>query len=515
MKRLVEFFCILFCLLLPVVIDRPAHGEQKEKNEQAEKSAQESFEEMRRRIANEFDSMRVKTASDFETMKRKIDEDFARLLRNIWKEMALLEGLLPDTIPEPVVAPVARPGKIPPAPKPSPKDTISIPEIKPEVMPPIPPPAPPGVREKSADVHFFGSDITVRYDERFSFHLDGAPSPEAVSSAWLKMCDCEYDPLVWLLLKVKNDFALNDWGYFLIVENCANEIYQGSPNEGILFTWFMLIKSGYDARIGWSGDRLYLLLPTVSTWYGTPYYVFDGRRYYIVPSKDGLTSTNSISTYDGKYQDAKKQIDLSMSSPPRLNGDMTRKSYVFEYGQTFSVSAAVNKNLIKLYEKYPQTEIHVYCEAPMNPETRSELLTGLKRILKGKGEKEVANLLLRFVQTAFEYKRDDQQFGFEKPFYPDETLFYPYSDCEDRAVLFSYLVRNLLELEVVILDYPGHIATGVCFNEPVDGDYINYGNKKYVICDPTYIRAKCGESMAEYRNQKARVIPLTESKTSG
>ena len=187
MKRSVELYCLLFCLLLPVVIDMPMHGEQNAKKDQAEKSPQESFEEMQRRIANEFDSMRVKTSSDFEAMKKKIDEDFARMLSNIWKEMELLEGLAPDTIPEPVEPPVARPGKIPPAPKPIPKDTVTVPKIKPEVKVPIPPPAPPGIREKSAGVPFFGNDITVSYDERLSFHLDGVPSPEVISAAWLKI----------------------------------------------------------------------------------------------------------------------------------------------------------------------------------------------------------------------------------------------------------------------------------------------------------------------------------------
>jgi len=515
MKRSVKLFCILFCLLLPIAIDNPAHGEQKEKKEQAEKSPQESFEEMRNKIANEFDSTRTKTASDFEAMKKKIDEDFARMLSNIWKEMELLEGLVPDTVPEPVKAPVARPAKTPPPPKPAPKDTVTVPKIVPEVKVPIPPPAPPGIREKSAGVPFFGNDITVRYDERFSFHLAGAPSPEVISAAWLKLSGCDDETLKRFLLKTRDEFSLNDWGYFLLLEDCADAIYRGSPNEGTLFTWFMLIKSGFDARIGWSGDRLYLLLPTVSTWYGTPYYNFDGRRYYIIPSRDGRISAKSVYTYEGKYQSSVRQVDLSLIAPPEFPQDVIRERYVFEYDGTYSVSATVNKNLIELYKDYPQTDIDLYFQAPMNPDTRTELLAGLKKILQGRNEAEAANLLLRFVQTAFEYKRDDQQFGFEKSFFPDETLFYPYSDCEDRAVLFSYLIRNLLGLEVVILDYPGHIATAVCFNELVEGDYVTVGNRKFVVCDPTYIRANCGESMAEYRNQKARVIPIKGSKVSG
>ena len=67
------------------------------------------------------------------------------------------------------------------------------------------------------------------------------------------------------------------------------------------------------------------------------------------------------------------------------------------------------------------------------------------------------------MQTAFDYKTDGDQFGYEKPFFVDELFYYPYSDCEDRAVLYSYLVRTLMGLDVVLLEYPNHMATAVLF----------------------------------------------------
>jgi hypothetical protein len=113
------------------------------------------------------------------------------------------------------------------------------------------------------------------------------------------------------------------------------------------------------------------------------------------------------------------------------------------------------------------------------------------------------------VQTAFEYKTDPEQFGREKPLFPDETLFYPFSDCEDRAILFAYLVRHMLGLDVVALDYPGHIATAVMFSTDIAGDSIVFHGKKYIICDPTYVNADVGASMPEFKNVKPNVIVFT------
>ena len=119
---------------------------------------------------------------------------------------------------------------------------------------------------------------------------------------------------------------------------------------------------------------------------------------------------------------------------------------------------------------------------------------------------EAANILIDFVQTAFQYQTDDEQFGYEKPFFVDEVFYYPYCDCEDRSILYSYLVRTLMGLDVVLLDYPNHIATAVCFDENVSGDYLMVEGKKYVVCDPTYIGASIGNAMPQYRDVAAKVL---------
>ena len=110
---------------------------------------------------------------------------------------------------------------------------------------------------------------------------------------------------------------------------------------------------------------------------------------------------------------------------------------------------------------------------------------------------EAVGILLDFVQTAFEYQTDEQQFGKERPLFGDEILFYPYCDCEDRSILFSVLVRELVGLDVVLLNYPEHLATTVRFDDDVKGDYIMIDGKRYVVCDPTYIGAQSTEGTGE------------------
>jgi hypothetical protein len=67
---------------------------------------------------------------------------------------------------------------------------------------------------------------------------------------------------------------------------------------------------------------------------------------------------------------------------------------------------------------------------------------------------------------------------------PEETLFSTYSDCDDRAALFYYLVKEIYNLPMIALLYPTHITMAIGFNTPV-GEPIVYKGKRYSVCEPT------------------------------
>ena len=112
------------------------------------------------------------------------------------------------------------------------------------------------------------------------------------------------------------------------------------------------------------------------------------------------------------------------------------------------------------------------------------------------------------MQTGLEYEYDDKVWGHDRAFFAEESLYYPYSDCEDRSILFSRLVRDLLGLDVALVYYPGHLATAVCFKNDVTGDAMMIGGRRFVVCDPTYIGAPVGAQMPNLQHEKAQAIVL-------
>ncbi|MFM7815227.1 MAG: hypothetical protein ACKO66_11990, partial [Flavobacteriales bacterium] len=86
-------------------------------------------------------------------------------------------------------------------------------------------------------------------------------------------------------------------------------------------------------------------------------------------------------------------------------------------------------------------------------------------------------------------------------------LAYPYADCEDRTFLLNALIRELIGLETIGLNYPGHVAMAVRLNQQNQSDAIvEFDGVDYVFCDPTFIGADLGMMPQVYRNQRPEVF---------
>ena len=325
---------------------------------------------------------------------------------------------------------------------------------------------------------------------------------KAVADAYEAMCKADYKPLLADCRQLKKDLKLNDWGVFLFVRDASNALCVDA-HASVVMQQFLLNELGYKSKMARRADRdqMLLFVATDCKMYGRPYFTKDGLNYY------NLTSDETCQFYMCQEDSpkAKSSIDMQITNAPLLNSGMVNSVHKNGAG-TVAVSVDVPKSLMLFYKSMPQCDYSVYVNAKVNPAVADRLLSSLAPIVEGKSETEAANLLINFVQTGFKYATDQEQFGYEKPFFVEELFYYPYCDCEDRSVLYSYLVRNLLKLDVVLLDYPNHLATAVCFNENVSGDFVTVEGKKYIVCDPTYIGASIGKAMPQFKRVAAKVL---------
>jgi hypothetical protein len=415
--------------------------------------------------------------------------------------------------PEPV-KPVVKPEPVKPEPKPEPVITKPEPEPKaPVIQEPVakePVPVPsfvPSQEAKGMALSFYGHSLDIPFDQKLKTYAARPLSSQNIAMWWETVAAADVEKTSAYFRRQVEKMKIGDWGFVNLTERFAAKLLGDVPERKML-VWFILNKSGYNAKLGYTKEgTTKVLMPADKQLYGVTYYTFSGIRYYEIDIFGAKESMESLYTYNGKYPKADKILKLSQMQYPDLGFSGFSRDLKFNAdGGERVIKAVANKYNIAYLNNFPQADIAVYTGANTPEWMDQTVLPELRKLIKGKSSREAVNILLKFVQTAFEYKTDDQQFGREKFLFAEETLYYPYSDCEDRSVLFSYLVGKLLNLDMVMLDFPGHIAAAVNLGKENTGAMVEYKGAKYTVTDPTYINATAGMIMAQYKNTSPEII---------
>lgn len=443
---------------------------------------------------------------EFQQYKDKRDKEFVTFLKAQWKAVDIVKGKVRDEQPKPDVMPVAPDQPVLKAPEESPVDrpvVISVPEPV-VIKKPLPVVAAKG---KSLNIDYYGKQIRFYYDDHLKQRLNSVIDKDVISNYWSALSQADYDALLKQLDTQKDYLQLNDWAYAAMINKVAAKINNSHRNETAALSWFLLVKSGYKARIAYNNTSLYLLVTSEQAMFDVTYFVFADKRYYVVDFNGLKQKPGRVYTYDGEYSGAINDFDMRVSSVVASSDKTEQRDLSFKFeGKQYDVNVTFDRGRVKFFSSYPQLNLNLYFTSGVYKVTATPLQKQLAAYMQGMSEQQAVNFLLRFVQTSLKYETDDQQFGEENYLFPEETLSYPYSDCEDRAVLFAWLVKSLLNLDVIGLDYPGHVAAAVHFNEAVKGDGISYKGNRYTITDPTYINANAGMTMPDYKQHTPTVI---------
>ncbi len=488
------------------------------------------------------EAMENRVQKKLENQQRTVDTRYANQMRRVWKEATLSDGIDVPPVPKPVNPQIFDPVITPkggateliivPAPAP-----VDIPDPR-EVEVPVnelpemaPEPAPRAHVEPGDDrreegnafiekniealaatmnAQFFGAPVYLRYDRNMAFKPLVYINENQIADAWEQLDRTNYELFLYQLERYAERYKLNDWGYVQLINTVAHQVFPHDANSRTLFNWFCLSQSGYIATVCYTSNNLYLMMPSQHVLYGRTYLKgSEGAKYYVFDMDGGKPQLNRVRVFNNQFPKAQKTLNFELTDAPKLASRGRYKEFKVDYkGKRYQIPVRVNDNLLEFYASYPFMDLSVYMKTPLSYEAQNSLIPALKKITQNISEQEGANFLLSFVQHAFDYKTDREQFGTERYLFAEETLSFPYSDCEDRSVLFAYLTREILGLETVGLIFPGHAATAVRFTGKVSGDYITYRGQKYIICDPTYINADIGMLLPQYKSKQVEVVRI-------
>jgi len=367
----------------------------------------------------------------------------------------------------------------------------------------------PQVSPRQISFDFYGDTVEFVLSPDFNVRFEEALSPQSVERFYNTLSEASYSPVIKALTACREKNKMDDWLFYQLIRKTAQQISPKKDNyhRYTLYKWFLLMKSGYDATLSYSGNQLLFYVHSDEIIYNIPYRIREGRQYVCLNYHD----YGSIDFEKNQFTEiivpepmAKKAFTYKITQLPQFKpADYSEKQVVFNYYQhEYHFTLKLNPQIQALFANYPVVDYSYYFNIPLSRETYSSLIPSLKKNMKGMSTKTGVDYLMRFTRYAFLYEKDEVFFGKEKRLSPEETLLYDRSDCEDRVALFFYLVKEIYNLPMIVLVYPQHVTIAVEFDKPV-GNTIVHNGRKYSICEPTPQKSdlQVGQMLPELRNE--------------
>ena len=370
----------------------------------------------------------------------------------------------------------------------------------------------------------FGTQCSVRIGDNCRIRLAGLRG-DNVADALGEFTKPQFDNMLYDCLQERKKHHFSDWAYYQMLLALTDKFYGKHTNEATLVLGFLYSQSGYKMRYAHDANTLYILVSSQYNIFKKSFFYVDGECYYLL---DDIGDDAKLAICKAKFP-KESPLSLRISAVQDFSDNPTlERTITSPMNPDFSFTITSNKNYLAFYETYPSsytdnnfmTRWAMYANTPLEKGITAQLYPKMKEKLEGMTPLEKVQQLDWWVQGTVDIKRenpnqgcflyafDDDVWGGDRAFFGEETFFYPYCDCEDRSILLSHLVRDLVDLDVVLVYYPGHLAMAVNFPEDIPGDHIMLDGRKFTVCDPTYVGSEVGETMPTMKDKSTTVILL-------
>jgi hypothetical protein len=354
-------------------------------------------------------------------------------------------------------------------------------------------PGPAGYAQDLQKVHFdfCGDPVDLPFNEASFVNYNDSMSDESIQAFYEKMNKSHFEPVIQALLDFKEKNKPDDWLYYQLIRKTAQSISPKADNypRYTLYKWYFLCKTGYDAIVTIRDGKILFYVQSDDAIYNIPYRVKNGKQYVCLNYHDyGYVdfTKGSFEEIIIPVPEAKNAFSYKVTRLPNFNPtDYQDRDIQFTYNENeYHFRVKLNPQVKSIFANYPVVDYSTYFNIPLTSVTYGSLIPSLKEKIKGMKVKDGVDYLMHFTRYAFLFKPDEEVFGQEKRLSPEQTLLYDNSDCEDRAGLFFYLVKEIYNLPMIVLEYPKHVTIAVKFDK-VYGNAIVYNGIRYSVCEPS------------------------------
>lgn len=352
---------------------------------------------------------------------------------------------------------------------------------------------------------FYGQTINISYDKLMVITKIRSVSEDSISVFWNSFARSNSNHLVDQLMRYRDLLGLGDWGYFRLVKAAAEHICRNDQLNTDLMTWALMIRSGYDVRMAFNQNITTVLFPSENIIYYRKFITIGQKRFYL----DREMDSQLLVTYQNPFPDTERKIDLRFYKSLNFKGNLMMRKYLYPWNnENYEFTLRFNPEVIRFYRDYPQTDPSIYFGAPLTSTLKEDLLGQFYPIVSKMGKTEAVVFLQQFLQQGFNFVSVNQENEGAKVRFAEESVASKSGDDRSKSVLFSWLVRVLLQLPVVGVHFPGYYSLAISFDEPMEGDYYYWNSEKYCLTDPTFQNAPIGVLMPELSGLTAQLVGI-------
>ena len=339
------------------------------------------------------------------------------------------------------------------------------------------------------DYPFYANPVSITYDPGMIVRSPGKLTEGTIRDTYRTLRRRPTAVLINTLLEAKERLQLNDYLFYKLARNSLKVVYSDIPNSQNaqeITLYSMLVDVGFDARLTYRGNEVFVNVYTNDDLFEVPIIDANGRPYANISCLEGnCDGRQRLFILRDQPNPRGRSFSFQLRSWPALNAQPILKEMAFNYhGRVREMQVTFDQTMVDIMSDYPFISEYCYLETPLSPTLRESLLPQLKQQLAPLTQQQQLELLASFTRSAFNYKEDTEYFGRSKPMVPEELFGYKFSDCEDRSALFFALVRDLLDLPMAVVAYDDHLTIAVV-SDQIRGDAFKYNGQRYVFCDPT------------------------------
>ncbi len=357
-------------------------------------------------------------------------------------------------------------------------------------------------------VDFYGHNLHISYDQQVSnLSLQNLSQSEITSKLALLRND-NLSKSTYYIKKHIDFYELDGTATTLLVDKYAETITK-NINQKNFIKYLTLKDLGYDVILTRTGTKLNCL---GNLSYKPGRYIYIRYANKIYKDLDFKNRTNYSKHLI--YMDSKKTyrtIERNVLRVPKINAKIISKELNFAYrAQDHELRARSNQSITEFLGDLPLFDVgREFTYLNMSREMNATVMSYLRNEVREMNKVEGVRFLLNFVQQVVPYGSDFDKYGEERFYYPEETIMAVNADCEDKAILLSYLSKRLLSVNSIGLFFENdeHLSLALEIPDYAPAGSFNYKGKTYIPVEPTAKYPRLGQSQFSL-NRVTEVIPL-------